>query len=111
MLDEHGQRFIERCFTEAEQEYSQAAPKRQAERFAARFAAKEAVLKALGTGWRNGISWRDIGVVHVPSGQPQVVLSGRCAEIASQLGVRQWCLSLSHTERMAMASVVGSNAE
>ena len=111
MLDEHGQRFIERCFTEAEQEYSHAAPKRQAERFAARFAAKEAVLKALGTGWRNGISWRDIGVVHVPSGQPQVVLSGRCAEIASQLGVRQWCLSLSHTERMAMASVVGSNAE
>lgn len=111
MLDEHGPRFIERCFTDAEREYAEASAKRRLERYAVRFAAKEAVLKALGTGWRNGVSWRDIGIVHEPSGQPKVVLAGRCAEIARERGISQWHVSLSHTDLMAMASVIAVGAD
>jgi len=106
MLAEHGERFIDRCFTDAEREYAQASDKRCTERYAVRFACKEAVLKALGTGWRSGISWRDIGVVLEPSGQPRLELSGRCAEIARELGITTWRVSLSHTDTMAIASVI-----
>ena len=117
MLQEHGERFLERCFTDVEQAYADAASvtapgpgigKRSAERLAARFACKEAVFKALGTGWKSGISWRDVGIVHEPSGQPNLVLTGRCAELAAQLGIAQWHVSLSHTDSMAIASVIGS---
>jgi len=111
MLREHGERFVTRCFTDAERAYADAAVKRRSERYAARFAAKEAVLKALGTGWRNGIGWQDIGVVHEPSGQPRIVLSGRCAAIARQLGIAQWHLSLSHTQTIAVASVIACGEE
>ena len=72
LLERHGERFLERCFTAAERGYSDASVKRREEHLAARFAAKEAVLKALGTGWRDGIAWTDIEVVRRPSGQPLV---------------------------------------
>ena len=111
MLEEHGPRFKRRCFTEREQSYSESAAKRKAERYAARFACKEAVLKALGTGWRSGISWTDIAVEHEPSGRPIVELSGRCGEIAAELGIDGWHVSLSHARGpgggYAMASVIG----
>ena len=106
MLEEHGARFVERCFTEREQRFAEAARGRRSERYAARFACKEAVLKALGTGWRSGIRWRDIEVERQPSGQPCVVLSGRCAEIAGQMNISRWLVSLSHTAQNAMASVI-----
>jgi holo-[acyl-carrier protein] synthase len=108
MLLQHGQRFTGRCFTEAEQAYAEAGRRMRAQRYAARFACKEAVLKALGTGWRKGISWRDVEVRHDALGQPQVALSGRCAEIATLLGIDRWHLSLSHTPSNAMASVIAS---
>ncbi len=108
MLAEHGERFTTRCFTEGEQAYSEAAGRTRAERYAARFACKEAVLKALGTGWREGISWRHIEVRRAPSGQPQVVLSGRCAELADEMGIGHWLVSLSHTRGNAMASVIAT---
>ena len=111
MLNEHGPRFIERCFTDVERDYAEASDKRRFERYAVRFACKEAVLKALGTGWRNGISWRDIGIVHEPSGQPRIMLSGRCAELANERGITQWHVSLSHTDTMAVASVVASSTD
>src|SRR5262249_45180516 len=88
MLEQHGERFLERCFTDVEQAYADGVSgKRRAERLAARFACKEAVFKALGTGWKSGISWRDVGIVHEPSGQPGLVLTGRCAELAAELGI------------------------
>jgi holo-[acyl-carrier protein] synthase len=108
MLREHGERFIERCFTEREREYAEAARRRRAERYAARFACKEAVLKALGTGLRDGIRWRDIEVNRDPLGRPALALSGRCAELAGDLGIEEWAISLSHTDTCAVASVIGS---
>ncbi len=108
MLAEHGERFTTRCFTAGEQAYSEAAGRTRAERYAARFACKEAVMKALGTGWREGISWRHIEVRRTPSGQPEVALSGRCAELADEMGIGHWLVSLSHTRLNAMASVIAT---
>lgn len=111
MLETHGQRFVERVFTEAEQAYAESGKRRRVERYAARFAAKEAVLKALGTGWRDGIAWTDIEIRLRPSGQPFVVLSGRCAEIAAAAGIDSWQVSLSHTERYAMAGAIAGGPD
>ncbi|MHC5113530.1 MAG: holo-ACP synthase [Planctomycetota bacterium] len=116
MLERHPEQFRARCFTDREQAYAEAARTRRAERYAARFACKEAVLKALGTGWRDGIRWTDIAVDHAPSGAPTVTLSGRCHEIACTLGIDRWVVSLSHASTpgggelgetgYAMASVI-----
>ena len=106
MLREHGQRFRERCFTAGEQAYAEQASKRREERYAARFACKEAVLKALGTGWRDGIAWTDVEVVRDPSGQPRLRVGGRCADLAAARGIRSWQVSLTHAGAYAMASVI-----
>jgi holo-[acyl-carrier protein] synthase len=110
LLKEHGQRFLDRCFTPREQAYCAASAKRQIEHLAGRFAAKEAVLKAIGTGWTGGISWTDIEVVRNDSGQPGVVLSGECLRIADKLGVRSWHLSISHITTHATASAIALGA-
>ena len=107
MLDAHGDHFIQRCFTSQEQAYADAGRKRRPERYAVRFACKEAVLKALGTGGRSGIGWCDIEVRRDPMGQPRLALSGRCLEISQSLQIREWHVSLSHTSRTAIASVLG----
>ncbi len=78
-LDRFGQRFIDRCFTEVEQRRSDARAGRAAS-YAKRFAAQEACAKALGTGLRRGVFWRDMGVVNLPSGQPTMRLTGGAAE-------------------------------
>ena len=110
MLAKHGEAFLQRVFTDTEQRDAAAGGPRQAEHLAARFAAKEAVFKALGTGWSGGVAWTDVGVQRAPGGQPQVVIAGEAARVAADLGVTQWALSLSHTKGHAMASVVGTNA-
>ena len=107
LIEAHGDRFLTRCFTDGERKYADTGQKRRAERYAARFAAKEAVLKVIGTGWRDGISWRDIDIIREPSGQPKLEISGRCAEIAKKLGIVSWNVSLSHTDKIAIASVIG----
>ena len=71
-----GDRFLERCFTEAERAKASRRPLATAATYAKRFAAKEACAKALGTGLRAGVFWRDMGVVNLPSGRPTLVLSG-----------------------------------
>ena len=78
-LERFGQRFIDRCFTPVEQEKSDRRASRGAS-YAKRFAAKEACAKALGTGIRRGVFWKDMGVVNLRSGQPTMVLSGGAAE-------------------------------
>lgn len=107
MLESHGEPFVNRVFTHAEQEYAESGGSARAERYAARFAAKEAVLKAIGTGWAGGIAWTDVGVRHGSGGRPELELTGEAANVAQSQGITGWTLSLSHTAAMAMASVVG----
>lgn len=77
-LERFGERFTERCFTEVERARAERRANRAAT-YAKRYAAKEACSKALGTGFRNGVFWRDIGVVNRPSGQPTLALTGGAA--------------------------------
>lgn len=105
MVADHGDRFLERCFTPAEISYAGDRARRD-ERLAARFAAKEAALKAIGTGWRSGISWTDVEVLRLPSGEPSLRISGKVAEIAASMGVDVWLVSLSHAGDYALASVI-----
>lgn len=110
MVDRHGDRFLERCFTEGERAYAMESGKRRDERLAARFAAKEAALKALGTGWRDGIAWTDVEVTRLPSGQPQIHVYNLARKAADDLGVTGWLVSLSHTDEHAIASVIATGA-
>jgi len=107
-IERHGERFLQRVFTPAELAYC-TGRKRVVEHLAGRFAAKEAVLKVLGTGWRGGVNWTDIEIHNAPSGQPYVKLSGRCLEIAEQLGLSRILVSISHIRTHAIASAVGSD--
>jgi len=109
MLEEHGPRFLDRCFTPEEQRYASGNRKRYHEHLAGRFAAKEAVLKVLGTGWSGKVSWTDIEIVRESSGQPTVRLEGECARIAGLLGIVRWHVSISHIETHATASAVGED--
>lgn len=104
-IENYGDRFLHRIYTERERAYS-SRKANAAERFAARFAAKEAGMKAIGTGLRHGISWKDFEVVNEPSGRPTLVLSGIAKQIADRLGARRISLSLTHTAEMAFAVVV-----
>ena len=106
MIEQHGEHFLTRCFTEGERAYSAANAKRQVEHLAGRFAAKEAILKALGTGWSGGIGWTDAEVVRDPSGKPTVQLAGEAAAVAAELGVTSWWLSISHIRTHAVACAI-----
>jgi holo-[acyl-carrier protein] synthase len=74
--------------------------------FTGRWAAKEAVLKALGTGWKRGISWRDVEIRNLPGGRPQAFLSGGSQEVAESLGIRCVLVSISHCRSHATAYAV-----
>jgi holo-[acyl-carrier protein] synthase len=104
-IERYGDRFKQRVFTDREIAYSERKANRY-ERYAARFAAKEAGMKALGTGWRGGIAWRDFEVTNLPTGRPTLAFHGRAGEIASKLGVRNVALSMTHTRDQAMAMVI-----
>ena len=104
-IERFGRRFIERIFTPREIAYAERKANRW-ERYAARFAAKEAGMKAIGTGWRRGVRWRDFEVANLPTGKPTLLLHGRAAEFARDLGVRSVALSLTHTSSTALAHVI-----
>jgi holo-[acyl-carrier protein] synthase len=97
-------RLAERLFTEAERSYAQSG-RDPGPRLAARFAAKEAVLKALGVGI-GATGFREVEVVRGDDGAPHLSLVGRAAALASARGIRWWHLSLTHTDLVAVASVV-----
>jgi holo-[acyl-carrier protein] synthase len=98
-------RFIQRVYTETEVAYC---TKRalSTQHFAARFAAKEAVFKALGTGWSRGIGWQDVEIRNDAAGLPHVFLSGRAEEMFQQKGGGRILISISHTGQMAIAQAV-----
>lgn len=104
-LAQHGQRFARRLYTPDEIAYCEKF-KNPAERYAARFAAKEAAFKALGTGWRDGVRWLDVEVTHLPSGKPELRLTGRALELAKQMGVERTSVSISHSDRYVVAQVI-----
>jgi holo-[acyl-carrier protein] synthase len=105
MLSRHGERFLERVFTAAEQAYARG-NRNQIEKLSGRFAAKEAVLKLIGTGWRGSIAWTDIEVINDSSGRPIVNLSGEVKKISENLGISQISISITHTANFAIASAV-----
>ena len=105
MAKQHGERFLNRIFTAAEQAYAEA-NKNGIEKLAGRFAAKEAILKLVGTGWRGKIAWTDIEIVNNPAGQPEVTLRDEVKEIAENLGIKHISVSITHTANFAIASAV-----
>lgn len=110
MIERHGELFIRRVYTDSEIQYCQS--RRQAtQHFAGRWAAKEAVLKALGTGWRRGISWRDIEIRHDPMGKPVVTLRGGARDVVEQQGIGEMLISISHCRSHATAYALAMAAE
>ena len=105
ILERHGERFLKRLYTEGEIAYCQGR-KREVEHLAVRFAAKEAAGKALGTGLSQGITWKDIEVTKDNLGAPHLALHGEAKKRADALGVTRMHVSLSHSERSAVAVVV-----
>lgn len=106
MLERHGGRFLDRVYTAAEQDYCRRGARRMVEHLAGRFAAKEAILKALGTGWSGGIAWTDAEVIRDASGRPDVRLHGQASRRAGQLSIVRWQLSLTHIAGIAAASAI-----
>ena len=108
-LERFGDRFIRRIFTEVEQKRSEGRAERAAS-YAKRFAAKEACSKALGTGLRRGVFWRDMGVVNLRGGKPTMALTGgalaRLAEITPDGMTAQIDLSVTDEYPMAQAFVI-----
>ena len=102
-------RFRERVFTAAEQAYCDAKGAAAAQSYAARFAAKEALLKALKTGWRGKITWQDIEVVNDADGVPSLNVTGEAARLLKELGAAHIHLSISHTTEHAIAEVILEN--
>jgi holo-[acyl-carrier protein] synthase len=104
-VERFGDRFIRRIYTPSEIAYVERKANRY-ERYAARFAAKEAGMKAIGTGWKRGVTWQDFEVANLPSGKPTLRFHGMAAQYAAQLGVKTVSLSLTHTSALGMAHVI-----
>jgi holo-[acyl-carrier protein] synthase len=105
LLNRHQQRFTERVFTAKELADADNV-KNRIEKLAGRFAAKEAVMKLIGTGWRDGVAWTDIEIVNNKLGQPIVIITGKVKELADQKDIEQITLSITHTANFAMASAI-----
>ena len=106
-LERHGERFIDRIFTDVERAKSEKRAQRAAS-YAKRFAAKEACAKALGTGLRNGVFWRDMGVVNLRSGQPTMHLTGGAAKRLAEITPKgmKASISLSITDDFPLAQAI-----
>ncbi|SRR5579875_1070380 len=101
-----GTRFRARVFTDREIAYCESRGIGRFQSYAARFAAKEAVMKALGTGWNRHVGWRDIEVVRERGRPPGIALSGKAVELARRRKVSRFHLSLTHTALTAIAHVI-----
>ena len=105
MIERYGEVFINRVYTSEEIRYCQSRAQ-ATQHFTGRWAAKEAILKALGTGWRGGIAWRDVEVRNEPGGQPIVAVQGGVKEVVEQLGITKLLVSISHCRTHAMAYAI-----
>lgn len=102
MAKKHEESFLERVYTADERAYCRS-KKRSAQHWAGRWAAKEAVLKALGTGWAEGIAWTDVEVRTSPEGKPSIRLTGGAKRVADALGVTETLITISHCDTYAVA--------
>lgn len=102
MIEKHGSLFLDRVYTLAEQEYC-GIRKARAQHYAGRWAAKEAILKAMGTGWSKGIHWTDIEILNHMGGAPYVLLHGEAHIICAEKGIQQVLISISHCQNYATA--------
>jgi holo-[acyl-carrier protein] synthase len=100
-----GKQYLEAIFTEKEMEYCESKARRY-EYYAARYAAKEAMMKAFGTGWRDGLTYLDIEVVHDEQGRPQVDLHGYARELFTHHQISQVSISISHSKENAIAVII-----
>jgi holo-[acyl-carrier protein] synthase len=98
-------RFLIRVFTDSERQYCRAY-RDPAPHFAVRFAAKEALFKALGTGWAKGVTWQDAEVLREGQEAPIMVLHGEALRLSESMGTKKIHLSLSHTDSWAVATVI-----
>lgn len=110
LLEDHGDRFLSRIFTAAERAYCMNC-KMPVVRLSGRFAGKEAILKALGTGWRGGLAWTDMEILPDGMGKPHVLLSGGCADLARSMGIAEVLISITHAGDYAIASAIGVTGE
>ena len=108
MFASTGERLLARICTDDEASYC-LTRSNPAESLAARFAAKEAAMKCLGTGWADGLAFRQIEVRRLPSGDTELWVHGAAKERAEQLGIRRWHVSLTHTEITATAFVIAES--
>ena len=105
MIERHGELFLNRVYTEEEINYCQRR-KESYQHFAGRWAAKEAIMKALGTGFIRGIRWQEVTVQSQKSGKPFVILLGGAGEYAENLGINEIHLTISHCRTYATATAI-----
>jgi holo-[acyl-carrier protein] synthase len=105
LIERHGELFVGRVYTDAEIEYCRAR-KAATQHYAGRWAAKEAVLKALGSGLRSGISWRDIEVANDARGAPIIALHGGAKELLDRAGAQRVHVTISHCRSHAVAYAI-----
>ena len=108
LADPTGQ-LLARCFTPQERQSAGDGVDRP-DRLSGRFAVKEAVMKALGTGFGEGVGFLDVEIVSLPSGAPSVVLHRKAKVQAEAMGIDRWLVSTSHEGNMAIASVIALGA-
>jgi holo-[acyl-carrier protein] synthase len=110
LIERHGELFIGRIYTDSEISFC-SARKAATQHYAGRFAAKSAVLKALGTGWRRGINWKDIEIRNGDDGRPTVALRGGLRDLVEQGDVSQVQISIAHcrTHATAFALALGED--
>lgn len=106
LLEDPTDQFLVRCFTAHEQLSAGNGVDRSA-RLSGRFAIKEAVMKALGTGFGDRVGFLDIETITLASGAPSIILHGEAQRRAEALGIKSWLVSTSHEGNMAIASVIG----
>lgn len=109
MIEQHGELFLRRVYTDREIRYCQGR-KHAFENFAGRWAAKEAILKAIGTGWVRGICWTDMEIRREGTSGPKVLLHGGARDAAVQRGIGEILISLSHCRTYATATAIAMAA-
>ena len=112
IIERHGELFINRVYTDHEIGYCRSR-KAATQHFAGRWAAKEAVLKALGTGWRRGISWQDVEIRNRTSGQPTIAFRGGARDVVEESGIQKMLITISHcrSHATAYALAIGESKE